>query len=119
MINNFPKLNITSGHRCRHVDVLMVVLKGCFFSLDQICTGWTWEILSNAFLYDVTPFMDTQIINQKCLNMFVMCLGDCPLPCSHPAVSQLPALRPDPHHYPTIDEPLPPSEFARLTAHTS
>lgn len=52
-----------------------------------------------------------------CVNMFLMCLGDCPLPSNHPAVSQLPALRPDPHHYPTIDEPLPPSEFPRLTTH--
>ncbi|XP_056599683.1 E3 ubiquitin-protein ligase HECW1 isoform X2 [Triplophysa dalaica] len=42
---------------------------------------------------------------------------DCPLPCSHPAVSQLPALRPDPHHYPTIDEPLPPNWEARIDSH--
>uniref|UniRef100_A0A3B1JC03 HECT-type E3 ubiquitin transferase n=1 Tax=Astyanax mexicanus TaxID=7994 RepID=A0A3B1JC03_ASTMX len=42
---------------------------------------------------------------------------ECPLPCSHPAVSQLPALRPDPHHYPTIDEPLPPNWEARIDSH--
>ncbi|XP_076149327.1 E3 ubiquitin-protein ligase HECW1 [Alosa pseudoharengus] len=42
---------------------------------------------------------------------------DCPLPCSHPPVSQLPALRPDPHHYPTIDEPLPPNWEARIDSH--
>ncbi|XP_065132761.1 E3 ubiquitin-protein ligase HECW1 isoform X1 [Paramisgurnus dabryanus] len=42
---------------------------------------------------------------------------DCPLPCNHPAVSQLPALRPDPHHYPTIDEPLPPNWEARIDSH--
>ncbi|XP_062337566.1 E3 ubiquitin-protein ligase HECW1 [Osmerus eperlanus] len=44
-------------------------------------------------------------------------VGDCPLPSSHPAVSQLPALRPDPHHYPTIDEPLPPNWEARVDSH--
>ncbi|KAG7488659.1 hypothetical protein MATL_G00036290 [Megalops atlanticus] len=43
--------------------------------------------------------------------------GDCPLPCSHAPVSQLPALRPDPHHYPTIDEPLPPNWEARIDSH--
>ncbi|XP_028832170.1 E3 ubiquitin-protein ligase HECW1 isoform X3 [Denticeps clupeoides] len=42
---------------------------------------------------------------------------DCPLPCSHPPISQLPALRPDPHHYPTIDEPLPPNWEARIDSH--
>uniref|UniRef100_A0A672L8V4 E3 ubiquitin-protein ligase HECW1-like n=1 Tax=Sinocyclocheilus grahami TaxID=75366 RepID=A0A672L8V4_SINGR len=44
-------------------------------------------------------------------------IGECPLPCNHPAVSQLPALRPDPHHYPTIDEPLPPNWEARIDSH--
>ncbi|KAG5850138.1 hypothetical protein ANANG_G00079040 [Anguilla anguilla] len=43
--------------------------------------------------------------------------GECPLPCSHPPVNQLPALRPDPHHYPTIDEPLPPNWEARIDSH--
>uniref|UniRef100_A0A3B3S6C7 HECT-type E3 ubiquitin transferase n=1 Tax=Paramormyrops kingsleyae TaxID=1676925 RepID=A0A3B3S6C7_9TELE len=38
-------------------------------------------------------------------------------PCSHPPVRQLPALRPDPHHYPTIDEPLPPNWEARIDSH--
>ncbi|KAM6948288.1 E3 ubiquitin-protein ligase HECW1 [Aplochiton taeniatus] len=42
---------------------------------------------------------------------------DCPLPSSHPVVSQLPALRPDHHHYPTIDEPLPPNWEARVDSH--
>ncbi|XP_053507799.1 E3 ubiquitin-protein ligase HECW1 [Ictalurus furcatus] len=42
---------------------------------------------------------------------------ECPLPCSHPPVSHLPALRPDPHHYPTIDEPLPPNWEARIDSH--
>ncbi|XP_021336551.1 E3 ubiquitin-protein ligase HECW1 isoform X2 [Danio rerio] len=32
-------------------------------------------------------------------------------------LSQLPALRPDPHHYPTIDEPLPPNWEARIDSH--
>ncbi|XP_076837965.1 E3 ubiquitin-protein ligase HECW1 [Brachyhypopomus gauderio] len=41
---------------------------------------------------------------------------ECPLPC-HPPVTQLPALRPDPHHYPTIDEPLPPNWEARIDSH--
>uniref|UniRef100_A0A8C8FXR8 HECT-type E3 ubiquitin transferase n=1 Tax=Oncorhynchus tshawytscha TaxID=74940 RepID=A0A8C8FXR8_ONCTS len=44
-------------------------------------------------------------------------LGDCTLPSSHPPVSQLPALRHDPHHYPTIDEPLPPNWEARVDSH--
>ncbi|XP_033914568.2 E3 ubiquitin-protein ligase HECW1 isoform X2 [Acipenser ruthenus] len=43
--------------------------------------------------------------------------GDCPLPSSHPPVSQVPALRPDPHHYPTIDELLPPNWEARIDSH--
>ncbi|MGH0137352.1 UNVERIFIED_CONTAM: hypothetical protein FKN15_063667 [Acipenser sinensis] len=43
--------------------------------------------------------------------------GDCPLPASHPPVSQVPALRPDPHHYPTIDELLPPNWEARIDSH--
>ncbi|XP_038819171.1 E3 ubiquitin-protein ligase HECW1-like [Salvelinus namaycush] len=42
---------------------------------------------------------------------------DCPLPSSHPPISQLPALRHDPHHYPTIDEPLPPNWEARVDSH--
>uniref|UniRef100_A0A8C7IX32 HECT-type E3 ubiquitin transferase n=1 Tax=Oncorhynchus kisutch TaxID=8019 RepID=A0A8C7IX32_ONCKI len=42
---------------------------------------------------------------------------NCPLPSSHPPVSQLPALRPDSHHYPTIDEPLPPNWEARVDSH--
>ncbi|XP_064524549.1 E3 ubiquitin-protein ligase HECW1 isoform X8 [Pseudopipra pipra] len=36
-------------------------------------------------------------------------LGDCPLLHNSQPVSQLPSLRPDHHHYPTIDEPLPPT----------
>ncbi|XP_032298896.1 E3 ubiquitin-protein ligase HECW1 isoform X11 [Coturnix japonica] len=35
--------------------------------------------------------------------------GDCPLLHNSQPVSQLPSLRPDHHHYPTIDEPLPPT----------
>uniref|UniRef100_A0A8C7GGC6 HECT-type E3 ubiquitin transferase n=1 Tax=Oncorhynchus kisutch TaxID=8019 RepID=A0A8C7GGC6_ONCKI len=34
------------------------------------------------------------------------------LPCGHP-----PALRPDTHHYPTVDEPLPPNWEARIDSH--
>ncbi|XP_030624293.1 E3 ubiquitin-protein ligase HECW1 [Chanos chanos] len=43
--------------------------------------------------------------------------GNSLLPCSHHPVSQLPALRPDPHHYPSIDEPLPPNWEARIDSH--
>ncbi|XP_056376502.1 E3 ubiquitin-protein ligase HECW1 isoform X4 [Hyla sarda] len=43
--------------------------------------------------------------------------GDCPLPHSTPPVSQLPSLRSDHHHYPTIDEPLPPNWEARIDSH--
>ncbi|MBN3307378.1 HECW1 ligase, partial [Amia calva] len=50
-------------------------------------------------------------------SFFPIFVGECPLPCSHPPVSQLPALRPDPHHYPTIDEPLPPNWEARIDSH--
>uniref|UniRef100_A0AAY4BFW3 HECT-type E3 ubiquitin transferase n=1 Tax=Denticeps clupeoides TaxID=299321 RepID=A0AAY4BFW3_9TELE len=35
----------------------------------------------------------------------------------HAPVHQLPALRPDPHHYPAIDEPLPPNWEARIDSH--
>nr|XP_046210839.1 E3 ubiquitin-protein ligase HECW1 [Oncorhynchus gorbuscha] len=38
--------------------------------------------------------------------------GDSYLPCGHP-----PALRPDTHHYPTVDEPLPPNWEARIDSH--
>uniref|UniRef100_A0A8C2IP75 HECT-type E3 ubiquitin transferase n=1 Tax=Cyprinus carpio TaxID=7962 RepID=A0A8C2IP75_CYPCA len=34
-----------------------------------------------------------------------------------PFCGLLPALRPDPHHYPTIDEPLPPNWEARIDSH--
>ncbi|XP_053322064.1 E3 ubiquitin-protein ligase HECW1 [Spea bombifrons] len=46
--------------------------------------------------------------------------GGCPLPNNSPAtppVSQLPSLRSDHHHYPTIDEPLPPNWEARIDSH--
>ncbi|KAM9308679.1 E3 ubiquitin-protein ligase HECW1 [Gastrophryne carolinensis] len=43
--------------------------------------------------------------------------GDCPLPHNAPPVSQLPSLRSDHHHYPTIDEPLPPNWEARIDSH--
>ncbi|XP_075683168.1 E3 ubiquitin-protein ligase HECW1 isoform X4 [Rhinoderma darwinii] len=44
-------------------------------------------------------------------------ISDCPLPHSTPPVSQLPSLRSDHHHYPTIDEPLPPNWEARIDSH--
>ncbi|XP_041570480.1 E3 ubiquitin-protein ligase HECW1 isoform X9 [Taeniopygia guttata] len=44
-------------------------------------------------------------------------LGDCPLLHNSQPVSQLPSLRPDHHHYPTIDEPLPPNWEARIDSH--
>ncbi|XP_029445408.1 E3 ubiquitin-protein ligase HECW1 [Rhinatrema bivittatum] len=43
--------------------------------------------------------------------------GDCPLPHNVQPVSQRPSLRPDHHHYPTIDEPLPPNWEARIDSH--
>ncbi|KAG7455422.1 hypothetical protein MATL_G00256570 [Megalops atlanticus] len=43
-------------------------------------------------------------------------VGDCPSPRSQ-LVSQPPALRPHPHHYPTVDEPLPPNWEARIDSH--
>ncbi|KAM3929827.1 E3 ubiquitin-protein ligase HECW1 isoform 4-T4 [Leptodactylus fuscus] len=43
--------------------------------------------------------------------------SDCPLPHNAPPVSQLPSLRADHHHYPTIDEPLPPNWEARIDSH--
>ncbi|KAM9025097.1 E3 ubiquitin-protein ligase HECW1 isoform X8 [Pezoporus wallicus] len=44
-------------------------------------------------------------------------LGDCPLLHNSQPVSQLPSLRPEHHHYPTIDEPLPPNWEARIDSH--
>eukprot|EP00075_Anas_platyrhynchos_P017882 XP_027307135.1 E3 ubiquitin-protein ligase HECW1 isoform X10 [Anas platyrhynchos] len=44
-------------------------------------------------------------------------LGECPLLHNSQPVSQLPSLRPDHHHYPTIDEPLPPNWEARIDSH--
>ncbi|XP_051971261.1 E3 ubiquitin-protein ligase HECW1-like isoform X1 [Xyrauchen texanus] len=43
--------------------------------------------------------------------------GSCHMQCSHHAITQLPALRPDPHHYPSVDEPLPPNWEARIDSH--
>ncbi|XP_061230928.1 E3 ubiquitin-protein ligase HECW1 isoform X7 [Neopsephotus bourkii] len=43
--------------------------------------------------------------------------GDCPLLHNSQPVSQLPSLRPEHHHYPTIDEPLPPNWEARIDSH--
>ncbi|XP_053117864.1 E3 ubiquitin-protein ligase HECW1 isoform X3 [Hemicordylus capensis] len=43
--------------------------------------------------------------------------GDCPLLHNSQPINQLPSLRPDHHHYPTIDEPLPPNWEARIDSH--
>ncbi|KAG1969079.1 E3 ubiquitin-protein ligase HECW1 isoform X2 [Pimephales promelas] len=43
--------------------------------------------------------------------------GESPVAGPSSRMSQLPALRPDPHHYPTIDEPLPPNWEARIDSH--
>uniref|UniRef100_A0A9J7ZV15 HECT-type E3 ubiquitin transferase n=1 Tax=Cyprinus carpio carpio TaxID=630221 RepID=A0A9J7ZV15_CYPCA len=43
--------------------------------------------------------------------------GSCHMQCRHHAITQLPALRPDPHHYPSVDEPLPQNWEARIDSH--
>ncbi|KAM9651279.1 E3 ubiquitin-protein ligase HECW1 isoform 1-T1 [Trichechus inunguis] len=43
--------------------------------------------------------------------------GECPRLHNSQPVSQLPSLRPEHHHYPTIDEPLPPNWEARIDSH--
>ncbi|KAB0342803.1 hypothetical protein FD754_019729, partial [Muntiacus muntjak] len=43
--------------------------------------------------------------------------GECPTLHNSQPVSQLPSLRPEHHHYPTIDEPLPPNWEARIDSH--
>lgn len=43
--------------------------------------------------------------------------GECPILHNSQPVSQLPSLRPEHHHYPTIDEPLPPNWEARVDSH--
>nr|XP_055037956.1 E3 ubiquitin-protein ligase HECW1-like isoform X7 [Misgurnus anguillicaudatus] len=43
--------------------------------------------------------------------------GRCHLQCSHHAITQFPALRPDPYLYPSVDEPLPPNWEARIDSH--
>ncbi|XP_051538688.1 E3 ubiquitin-protein ligase HECW1-like isoform X2 [Myxocyprinus asiaticus] len=43
--------------------------------------------------------------------------GSCHMQCSHHAITQLPALRPDLHYYPSVDEPLPPNWEARIDRH--
>ncbi|KAM5303324.1 E3 ubiquitin-protein ligase HECW1 [Glossophaga mutica] len=43
--------------------------------------------------------------------------GECPILRNSQPVSQLPSLRPENHHYPTIDEPLPPNWEARIDSH--
>ncbi|XP_077078533.1 E3 ubiquitin-protein ligase HECW1 isoform X4 [Siphateles boraxobius] len=47
----------------------------------------------------------------------IMDNGESPVAGPSSRMSQLPALRPDPHHYPTIDEPLPPNWEARIDSH--
>uniref|UniRef100_A0A8C1VAU9 HECT-type E3 ubiquitin transferase n=1 Tax=Cyprinus carpio TaxID=7962 RepID=A0A8C1VAU9_CYPCA len=42
---------------------------------------------------------------------------DCHMQCRHHAITHLPALRPDPHHYPSVDEPLPSNWEARTDSH--
>uniref|UniRef100_A0A8C1JNF8 HECT-type E3 ubiquitin transferase n=1 Tax=Cyprinus carpio TaxID=7962 RepID=A0A8C1JNF8_CYPCA len=41
----------------------------------------------------------------------------CHMQCRHHAITHLPALRPDPHHYPSVDEPLPQNWEARIDSH--
>ncbi|XP_073921487.1 E3 ubiquitin-protein ligase HECW1 isoform X7 [Castor canadensis] len=43
--------------------------------------------------------------------------GECTILHNSQPVSQLPSLRPEHHHYPTIDEPLPPNWEARIDSH--
>ncbi|XP_021071203.1 E3 ubiquitin-protein ligase HECW1 isoform X2 [Mus pahari] len=43
--------------------------------------------------------------------------GECPILHNSQPISQLPSLRPEHHHYPTIDEPLPPNWEARIDSH--
>ncbi|KAK2509842.1 hypothetical protein MC885_005896, partial [Smutsia gigantea] len=43
--------------------------------------------------------------------------GECPILHNSQPVSRLPSLRPEHHHYPTIDEPLPPNWEARIDSH--
>ncbi|XP_067107827.1 E3 ubiquitin-protein ligase HECW1 [Osmerus mordax] len=38
-------------------------------------------------------------------------------PCCYHPVNHAPAMRPDPNHYPTVDEPLPPNWEARIDSH--
>lgn len=47
--------------------------------------------------------------------ILVLFVGSCHLQCSHHAFTQIPALRSDPHHYPSVDEPLPPSKLSWVT----
>lgn len=42
-------------------------------------------------------------------------VGQCHLQCNHHAITQFPALRPDPYHYPSVDEPLPSSKPSWVT----
>ncbi|XP_053265567.1 E3 ubiquitin-protein ligase HECW1 isoform X7 [Podarcis raffonei] len=44
-------------------------------------------------------------------------LGDCPLLHNSQPINQLPSMRSDHHHYPAIDEPLPPNWEARIDSH--
>ncbi|XP_053265563.1 E3 ubiquitin-protein ligase HECW1 isoform X4 [Podarcis raffonei] len=43
--------------------------------------------------------------------------GDCPLLHNSQPINQLPSMRSDHHHYPAIDEPLPPNWEARIDSH--
>lgn len=71
------------------------------------------ELIYGIHVYVHQPPFPTSLSSQVplCFSSHVY-IGDSYLPCGHP-----PALRPDTHHYPTVDEPLAPSKTSNIIHH--
>ncbi|XP_073797445.1 E3 ubiquitin-protein ligase HECW1 isoform X2 [Danio rerio] len=64
-----------------------------------------------------SPLGDAEVDESPVAGPSVRPTGSFHLHCSHHAITQTPALRPDPHHYPSVDQPLPPNWEARVDSH--
>ncbi|XP_056307097.1 E3 ubiquitin-protein ligase HECW1 [Danio aesculapii] len=64
-----------------------------------------------------SPLGDAEVESPPVAGPSVRPTGSFHLHCSHHAITQTPDLRPDPHHYPSVDQPLPPNWEARVDSH--
>ncbi|XP_039381945.1 E3 ubiquitin-protein ligase HECW1 isoform X10 [Mauremys reevesii] len=79
----------------------------------DVSAQWPDELVAHG----VNPQRATETLESPVAGPSNRREGDCPLLHNSQPVSQLPSLRPDHHHYPTIDEPLPPNWEARIDSH--